>query len=56
MSVYIYIYKRTSKGDHDGLASGQDAFLHSCYLDMHSQVLMSWYLLEVLAGLMLVLL
>lgn len=48
----VYICKRTSKGDPDG----QDALLHICYLDMHSQVLMSYYLLEVLAGLVNILL
>lgn len=50
--VSVYICKRTSKGDPDG----QDALLHICYLDMHSQVLMSYYLLEVLAGLVNILL
>lgn len=54
MCIYIYKYisaKEALKGDHAGLAFGQDAFLHSCYLAMRSQVLKSCFLLEVLAGL-----
>lgn len=47
----VYICKRSSKGDCDGLAFGQDAFLHSCYVDIFSWALMNCYLLEVLAGL-----
>lgn len=47
----VYICKRSSEGDCDGLAFGQDAFLHSCYVDIFSWALMNCYLLEVLAGL-----
>lgn len=42
--------KKSYKGDHDGLAFGQDASCSGYYLGIYSQVLMS-YLLEVLTGL-----
>lgn len=48
--ICVHICKWSYKGDHDGLALGQDGFCSGCHVGIYSQVLMS-YLLEVLTGL-----